>query len=139
MRSTVYVAGSRHERESVRAIQLGLMDMGFMIAFDWTGAEGSVLPSHAGGHEGEDLLFWRRIAEAELAAVDRADFVVAVMSPEGRGRGMFIEIGAALGQGKSVYLVGDAKKSDSNFWALDQVHLCKSSERLYRVLEETYC
>lgn len=134
----VYVAGSRHERPAVQSVQQRLVDMGHKLTMDWTGAEGAVLPSHAGGHHGDDLKFWANIAYRELEAVGRADFLVAVLSIEGRGRGMFIEIGAALSCGRSVFLVGDAKANDSNFWALSEVTICRDEDELCRLVEHYY-
>lgn len=131
----IYVAGSRHERDWVRQVQQRLRDNGHNITYDWTGAEGKILESHADGHHGDDAAFWATVAEKEIEAIRDADALVACMSPTGKGRGMFIEIGVALECGMPIYLLGDAKANDSNFYVLDQFTLFRHNDDLLNHLD----
>lgn len=125
----IYVAGSRHERESVNAAQRALIDRGHTITFDWTSAEGEIRNSWAEGYEGGDQ--WSKIARREVEAVREADCLVACLSPEGLGRGLFIEIGIGIERGIPIYLLGDVRPNDSNFWCLDQVTIFRDPWLLY--------
>ncbi len=132
----VYVAGSRHERAEINALQAFITAHGHEITFDWTGHEGAVLADHSGGHHGPDEERWAAIADREIRAVVDADVVVVCLSPVGRGRGTFIEVGVALRDRKPVLLVGDAKANDSNFWALPNVILIKNDTQLVNTLAQ---
>ncbi len=126
----IYVGGSRHERDVVRRVQDTLMDFGHTITFDWTGAEGEILLNHGEGHYGEDATKWKAIAEREVSAVKNCDAMVACLSPAGKGRGLYIEMGIAIGLRIPVYLYGDAKRNDSNFYVLGSVHTVDTLDEL---------
>lgn len=102
----VYVAGQLADTAAVRAAQAQLVAAGHTLAHDWT----------------EDLAFTESyasrpqdpadIAHADLAGVMAADAVVVLASSAEPGRGLFVELGAALARAeldelKHVIVAGD--------------------------------
>lgn len=86
----VYVAGPVGETSTVRAIQDAVVDAGHELTLDWSRQDDSSLSDYASAPEVSS-----RIAVQDLRAVLAADAVLIAASGPG-GRGMFVELGAAL-------------------------------------------
>jgi hypothetical protein len=111
----IYVAGPLHDIEDVRAVQDAVTAAGHVLCHDWTRAEDAgVTSGYAGAPEAS-----ASIATAALDAVMSADAVLVVASGHD-GRGMFVELGAALarastGSLRHVVVIG-AIRHDSAFY-----------------------
>jgi nucleoside 2-deoxyribosyltransferase len=116
----VYVAGRWEDRERVREVQEALEDIGYTIMLDWTNHE---YP------QDELLCKW---AEADIMAASAADLVVVIMEEPHDYKGAWAEIGAALGNGKPVYIAGHGCDS-----AIMLHHpLVKQFEHPYHIIDE---
>ena len=91
----VYVAGALTNASAVQVAQEALVAAGHELSLDWT--RGPDI-DFVDGYD-SDLAASARIAAADLDAVMRADAVVVVAS-EHEGRGMFVELGAALARAR---------------------------------------
>ncbi len=89
-----YVASNLPNRNMASLMVRALEGAGHECAYDWT--------EHGSMQTEPDK--WPDVAEAELAGVMRADFVVVLLPG---GRGTHVELGAALAMGTRVFLVGD--------------------------------
>ncbi len=110
----VYVAGSLADVVAVRETQAAVRAAGHQVLHDWTRGLDVSLRDHA-----EDPGTAGRVARTDLRAVLEADALVLVANEE-PGRGMFVELGAALarvesGQGMHVAVVG-SQTTDSVFY-----------------------
>jgi hypothetical protein len=102
----VYVAGQLAELEAVRAVQQQVVSAGHELTHDWT-RDLSLTQGYADCPERSAA-----IAGADLDGVMTADAVVVVASSAVPGRGLFVELGAALaraelGQLDHVVVVGE--------------------------------
>lgn len=87
----IYVAGPLADVEKVRAVQIAVVAAGHELTLDWTrGSDASLTERYASSPD-----VAAKIATDDLEAVLDADAVLVVMS-EHDGRGMFVELGAAL-------------------------------------------
>lgn len=91
----IYVAGALADSARVRDVQAAVVAAGHELTLDWTSGEDVSLRDYASEPEAAG-----RIAAADLDAVRQADAVLVVTS-EHQGRGMFVELGAALAEAES--------------------------------------
>lgn len=94
----IYVAGKYQEREFVRTIYDKLKLMGHSITVDWTNHD--VLPED----DIKELL--GKFAEEDIAGVTEADLLIAVLVNQHEYKGLWVEMGVALGLEKPVYILG---------------------------------
>lgn len=101
----VYVAGSLADVVAVQEAQSAVESAGHEVTHDWTRGLDVALEDYA-----EDPDAAGRVGRTDLLGVLRADALVLVAN-EHPGRGMFVELGAALacvekGQNMQVVVVG---------------------------------
>lgn len=123
----VYVAGALADIKNVQAAQAAVLAAGHELTLDWTRGPDAGL---AGDYSASPALS-AQIAQADLEAVLAADAVL-VMSSAHEGRGMFVEMGAALarshrGEFGHVVLVG-TPQHESVFHHHPAVRLVSSVE-----------
>lgn len=87
----VYVAGALDDAERVQAVQAAVVAAGHQLSLDWTRESDVTFVNNYAS----DLDLSAKIATDDLDAVLDADAVLVVAS-EHEGRGMFVELGAAL-------------------------------------------
>lgn len=99
--SKVYVAAKFIDNDQVKEVYKELRACGHTVSFDWT------------GHTKEDATaeVKSRWADECMVGVRDCDTLIAVFVNERHQRGAMIEIGAALGQGKPVIIVGTMESS----------------------------
>lgn len=86
----IYVAGTLEDVTAVRAVQDAVQDAGHVLTLDWTrGPDSSVSDYATSPHAAAT------IARDDLQAVLDADAVL-VVATQHDGRGMFVELGAAM-------------------------------------------
>lgn len=128
----VYVAGSRHEVDTIRMIYQVLIDTGHEIVYDWTREE-----NVSNGKPRENWLEHqqegRLIAFAERDAVSDADALIVCGWGAEKALGTYIEIGMALARQKPVIWVGPYR--NSIFWCLPEVIIVEDVKDGIRVLE----
>ncbi|MQW77404.1 hypothetical protein GHK92_16135 [Nocardioides sp. dk4132] len=106
----IYVAGPLTDIAAVQAVQAAVMAAGHELALDWTqGLDATFVEDY-----GSDLALSASLAADDLEAVLTADAVLVVMSDE-EGKGMFVELGAALarahrGELQHVVLLGPIRQ-----------------------------
>lgn len=96
----IYVAGRWTRKDEVRRVQAALRDAGHRITHDWTQAEEP--PEHWSEDKKREYL--ARQAAGDLDGVLGAD--VVVLLHDDTGRGLFVELGAALIDGQRIIVVG---------------------------------
>jgi len=102
-----YVAAKWRDRPLVKKVYELLRMYGHSITVDWTDHE---LP------EGEDAnaqQFLEKWAVIDIDGVRECDYLVALFEERRHQRGAMIELGAALGCGKLVIVVGHAEDSST--------------------------
>lgn len=119
----VYVAGQLSDVSTVRAVQAAVVAAGHAITLDWTT---------------EDPAEPEVVAVADLGAVMAADAVLVVASGPEAGRGLFVELGAALARAElgtlaHVVAVGPITH-DSVFWHHPRVRLVEDVQEWLRDL-----
>ena len=110
----VYVAGSLSDVGAVQEIQATVIAAGHDVVLDWTRAADIDVSDYA-----SNPVESGRVALEDLRAVLAADAVLVVVS-EHSGRGMFVELGAALcraeqGDLEQVVVIGSVRH-DSVFY-----------------------
>ena len=91
----IYVAARLDAAPLARVVMGVLRVRGHVIAYDWT--------EHGGvAAEGPERM--ADVARAELAGVQSADLLIALIPPGEHGRGTHVEIGAALALGIPVWI-----------------------------------
>ncbi|HZW43047.1 MAG TPA: hypothetical protein VFF32_01465 [Dermatophilaceae bacterium] len=85
----IYVAGPLADVATVKAVQSAVVTAGHELTLDWTNDASLV------EHYGAQLDVSGRLAQEDLNAVMAADAVLVIASKHD-GRGMFVELGAAL-------------------------------------------
>ncbi|MHC8514708.1 group-specific protein [Sporosarcina sp. ITBMC105] len=110
-----YVASSFQNKEIVRHVSMRLVDKGFIHTYDWTkNGRASTI---------EELM---EIGLQEKNAVLEADFIIVLLPG---GKGSHIELGIALGQGKTIYLYSPNDdinnfETTSTFYHLSNIEKC---------------
>ncbi len=104
----IYVAGPVTDVATVRAVQSTVVAAGHELTLDWTERDASLA-----GDYGSQLDVSGQVAQDDLDAVMAADAVLIVAS-EHDGRGMFVELGAALARARQgelahVVVVGEIR------------------------------
>lgn len=110
-----YIASSFRNSEIVRFISKQLEDKGYTHTYDWT--------KNGRASTMEEL---KEIGYQEKNAVKASDFIIVVMPA---GKSSHIELGIALGQGKSIYLYSSTDEFDnvettSTFYHVSEVRKC---------------
>jgi nucleoside 2-deoxyribosyltransferase len=93
----VYLAGKWEERDKCKYLMNKLIEAGFEITCDWT--------NHVNPPEGEEYKL-SGYAYADIKGVQDADCLIFYAVFPHNYRGAFVEMGAALGLGKPVYVIG---------------------------------
>lgn len=130
----VYVAGRITELDKVREVQDGLRERGHEITHDWARAvpetalrAGGVGAAYLAVPDIDKL----RYAVDNLSGVLRAEIVIAVC---GLGWvGTYIEIGAAMGRGTPVVIIGTPER-ESVFWHLSLVQRIDNLSDLWPIV-----
>lgn len=91
-----YVAGKWEDREAVKKLQEALIELGHTITVDWT------------WHEKADEGYPIQYSIDDIKGVQLADAYVGLFIEDYRYKGALVEMGAALGLHKRVYLIGHA-------------------------------
>ncbi len=99
----IYVAGKYQDRERVKIIHGYLREMGHEITVDWTDHE--IYPNDA---VAERLASF---AIDDVWGVLEADVYIGLMIEDFVYKGLWVEMGIALGKGIPVWLIGDAGDS----------------------------
>lgn len=86
----IYVAGALADVEAVQQVQAEVVANGHELTLDWTRGPDSALIEYSSATD-----VARRVARDDLQAVLDADALL-VVATEHDGRGMFVELGAAL-------------------------------------------
>ncbi len=110
-----YIASSFKNIDSVRYVSEILVNKGYVLTYDWTKNE-----------RASSLNALIEIGQKELTGVKDADFLI-VLQPAGKGS--HIELGIALGQGKTIFLYCPEKeiedlKTTCTFYHLPVVKKC---------------
>lgn len=92
----IYAAGKWEDRGAVRKLQEALIKLGHTITVDWT------------WHEKADGGYPIQYSIDDIKGVQLADAFVGLFVGDYRYKGALVEMGAALGLGKKVYLIGHA-------------------------------
>ncbi len=99
----IYVAGKYEDKDRVRFIHQLLIQMGHEITLDWTNHE--IYPNDA---IAERLL---EFASDDIKGVKEADLYIGLMTIPYQYKGLYVEMGVALGKGIPVYIIGSAGDS----------------------------
>ncbi|PKH08702.1 group-specific protein [Planomicrobium sp. MB-3u-38] len=109
-----YIASSFANKDKVREAASILRKAGYVHTFDWT--------ANLRASSVEDLELYGTL---EKKAVLEADFLIVLLPA---GKGSHIELGIALGQGKTVYLLSESEELfdfevTSTFYYLPEVRI----------------
>jgi len=96
----LYVAGKYQERDKIRLVFQELQRMGHTITLDWTNHD--IYPNEA---IVEKL---GQFANDDVVGVKEADAVILCLINHQEYKGLWVEMGVALGAGKPVFIVGEA-------------------------------
>jgi len=96
----IYVAGKYQDRDRVRFIHQLLREQGHEITIDWTNHD--IYPNDA---IAEKL---SQFAQDDVWGVLNADIFIGLMTLPFEYKGLWVEMGIALGKGIPVYVIGDA-------------------------------
>ena len=123
-----YVAGPWNNKEEVRAIQQTILDHGHEITVDWT-LHPSTMPHETNAHEAS------RQAVNDLKGIQDCEVFIIVTNEAGRG--MYVELGAALARAQihqpvRVFAVGE-HSNNSVFYFHPLVKRCPT---IYDVFTE---
>ncbi len=118
----IYVAAKFENKAKVKEVQRELRKSGFGISHDWTNESSE-------GLTGAELrTYLQTCAREDLEGARDADAVVVIYDKTLGGRGLYVEIGAALATVKPVVIIGD--REDCIF-----SHLCEYCETLPKAIE----
>jgi len=99
----IYVAGKYSERDNIRLVFKALEKLGHTITLDWTNHD--IYPNDAVAERlGE-------FANDDVEGVRNADCLIACLLNHHEYKGLWVEMGIALGYNKPVYIVGEAGDS----------------------------
>lgn len=101
----IYVAAKYEDRDFVRSLYRTLESKGHEITCDWT--DHDIYPEDAPNNQKAYF------AVDDINGVRECDLLIAVFLWERHQRGALIEIGAALGLGKPVAIIGDYENSST--------------------------
>lgn len=107
----IYVVGALADLERVREVQDVVVAAGHEVVLDWTRASDADLREY-----GSQAAAAEQVARADLEAVLGADAVL-VVDTDRPGRGMYVELGAALARaarGESVQIVVLGPEADGS-------------------------
>lgn len=121
----VFVSGKIGDDNDVRRVMAALRSRGHEITFDWTAIE------HLRPYE-QNQVASAAAAELELNGVATADALILLSHD--RGVGMYVELGAALALGKSVFVVA-SPPARTMFFFHPLVTLVESIDGVYPLLE----
>ena len=99
----IYVAGKYEDRLIIRSIHKTLIKMGHEITVDWTNHD--IYPNDAAA------LKQSQFAQDDVIGVLDADLFIGLMLEEHYYKGLWCEMGIALGKGIPIYIIGN--KGDS--------------------------
>jgi len=107
----IFVSGQIKDLENVRNIQQRLIDAGHQITHDWTRNETGDKMLEGDDAKLADLVETGRRAELDIQGVIDADAYVMCSDNLKSGKGMYVELGAALAlsvtrDSPKVYIVG---------------------------------
>ncbi|MFC4560189.1 group-specific protein [Virgibacillus kekensis] len=113
-----YVASSFSNVEKVREVSKRLINKGFIHTYDWTKNE-----------KASSIEELKKIGQLEKNAVMDADFVIVLLPA---GKSSHIELGIALGQGKTIFLNSPSVdirdfETTSTFYQLPEVIKCNGT------------
>lgn len=103
----VFVSGQIGEKDRIREIYSRLQEEGLVITHDWTRTDDLAVTDKFSPEAGER-------AAKDIGGVCDADIYIVVTDNEKCGKGMYVELGAALalvqiGRRISIYVVGPMK------------------------------
>ena len=104
-----YVASKWEDRYVVRDIYKEIRKHGHRVTLDWTVHD---LPNRKLNQVEKDLLL-RTYAMEDINGVRECDILIALFTEPRHQRGAMIEVGAALGLGKFVLVIGHAEDSST--------------------------
>ena len=99
----IYVAAKYQDRDRVRELYYELSYLGHEITVDWTNQD--KYPNDA---PAEKL---KGFAEDDVRGVKEAKLLIALMTIKYEYKGLWVELGIALGKGIPVWVIGDAGDS----------------------------
>ena len=115
----VYVAAKWEDKDRARDIMYSVCYAGHTITHDWT----------------INSVFGVTAAAADVNGVIAADALVAVVEREFQWKGMWVEMGIAIGYGKPIYMLGNWG-TDCIFTTLPSVHRVGSIKELIEALDK---
>lgn len=125
---SVYVAGSTRDVGRVNLVQNMVRALGWRITFDWTGPDGEICNPRGGADFQNTAGGWAEapdkgaeISTREIKACRDADLTILLFPPQGGGLGCWIEMGATLASGGTVWVVEPGR--DSVFWMHPNVRI----------------
>lgn len=129
----VFVSGQIGEKENIQSIYKRLEAEGFEITHDWTRTDDLAIEDKASTEAGIR-------AYKDIEGVCNAEAYLIVTDNEKRGKGMYVELGAALalvqtGRNLSIYLVG-SNNHPSIFYNHPAVQYCESLDECIMHMKE---
>jgi hypothetical protein len=95
-RMKVYVAGQLNDLENVRLVQAKLVESGHTLTHDWTEKETGNQFLSSPEAKLKNLSETKRRAHVDVQAIIDSDAVVLCTNNTEQGKGMYVELGAAL-------------------------------------------
>ena len=99
----IYVAGKYEDRDRVRFIHQCLKEKGHTITIDWTNHD--IYPNDAVQEKLSEF------AQDDVWGVKEAELFIGLMITPYEYKGLWVEMGVALGKGIPVDIIGEAGKS----------------------------
>lgn len=99
----IYVAGKYQDRDRVRVVYQILREHGHEITLDWTNH--NIYPNDAVAEKLSGF------AQDDVSGVLSADLFIGLMTIPYEYKGLWVEMGIALGKGIPVYIIGNAGDS----------------------------
>lgn len=108
----VFVSGQIRDLDNVRSVQQKLVNAGHTVTHDWTRNETGDKMLSTSADKLRDLEETGKRARLDIQGVIDADVYVACTDNENPGKGMYVELGAALSLAETIgtpriYLVGE--------------------------------
>lgn len=105
-----YVAAKWQDRPIVHQVYQILKSFGHEITLDWTDHE---LPNESQMKQSQINNFLSMWAEKDIIGVQNCDLLIALFMEPRHQRGAMVEVGAALGLGKPILIIGHAEDSST--------------------------